>query len=852
MATVTNELANRKYYLNLRSGYMAPVTLHCSYGDSGETITFYILDGGDDVDLTGASVSIHGTRVDGANFGPFICTVEGNSVSFELQSSMTAVEGGGIAEFIISKNGATIGTCNFGILVENATFPNGVAYDTDPSVYQDILKYVQSIPASLTSDYTSKINIQKQRIDTYLSSGTAATDSELIDVRVGYDASEYTLAGNAVREQISDTIKLTNTDIIWEVGNISTGTGAKVSRTDCMRTNLIPVEAGDIASIKRIDNVENTGWFANIHYYNSSGIWIGAYRDGASLTSNNINVIPTEQFLSARFVRFTILNTNGNASPQYSSIYEAHVYRQTSKEIVIGKTEDRLSGNITGAKNLFDISNADITKSDQFLLRYQIEGNVITNLYNDYFTWGYANSQLYLTLSEGTYHLYFHFIENIGSEPVGVGYAVYTETQDIAISNVRLTENYDIEHSFTITETEQVGIQFKVYVGNKFAFYLYKDECDTLLTLSNKVNSMIESGSGDPTFNNIYSEPIQNLVKKYDATVGAGNVGYIWISDLHINSLYQDRNKALKRQLMACAEIANRTNIQFICIGGDIIDREESHDTIYSIFNEAFSGISNSRKPIVVLTGNHDDNPYTNPVPFTKSQVKGLFVNMAEVDRNEPNADSCYYYFEKAGYRFICLDMIDYPAGYNGMSWWGYSEAQAKWLADMLLTNDKKSIILSHMTLDSDHNAWDLGNNGGYTTDIKDIIDAYNNRSSITKYGSTYDYTNVTGKILYVHAGHSHFDEIDKENGRTTYNLVTSCAKNETAVYAKQIDGNLYEASNDEEYGGHWNTTGWRFYFYPNRTLETINEATFDVVSVGTNTVNVFRLGAGVDRSFTI
>lgn len=223
MATVTlaslealrSELANSHYYLNIRSGYMAPVTLHCSYGDSGETVTFYIFDGGDAVSLDGATASVHGTRRDGANFGPFSCTCSGNKVSFQLQSSMTAVEGGGIAEITISKNGSTIGTANFGILVENATFPNGVSYDTDPSVYMDILKYVQGLTADLSIDYNTKVGQIRQlveaqnteldnmstRIDNIV--GSATTSSEIVDIRQGYDGYTYSSAGLAVRQQTS-------------------------------------------------------------------------------------------------------------------------------------------------------------------------------------------------------------------------------------------------------------------------------------------------------------------------------------------------------------------------------------------------------------------------------------------------------------------------------------------------------------------------------------------------------------------------------------------------------------------------------------------------------------------------
>lgn len=252
MATVTlasleavrSELVKSKYYLNIRSGYMAPVTLHCSYGDSGQEITFYIFDGGDPVALDGASATIHGTRRDGANFGPFNCTCSGNSVTFTLQSSMTAVEGGGIAEIAISKSGVTVGTCNFGILVENAVFPNGVAYDTDPSVYQDILKYVQGISGNLTTDYNLKISTVNNRV-TSLSTrvdnivATAGDgNTEIVDARMGYDDTSYTSLGEAVRTQALDVNSRINAfrnppiDVVAFSAFVGTGTGTytKISK----------------------------------------------------------------------------------------------------------------------------------------------------------------------------------------------------------------------------------------------------------------------------------------------------------------------------------------------------------------------------------------------------------------------------------------------------------------------------------------------------------------------------------------------------------------------------------------------------------------------------------------------
>lgn len=509
--------------------------------------------------------------------------------------------------------------------------------------------------------------------------------------------------------------------------------------------------------------------------------------------------------------------------------------------------ENRLDGNVTGAKNRFGKIPFAYGRVNYW---YETDGNVIEQKSEDTRVWQASNADYSLTLPKGTYHVYFEFLANDGESSSAIAYKVFDGEGTAMIDyGSRSWGLYNNEKTFTLDDDDTIKIQWKSYAGNRFAVYLYGESYDTLKVVSDKVKALA-SLTGDEKYAEIYSEPVQELVAKYDASADAGRIGYIWISDLHINSLYPDRNKALRRQLMACADIANRTNIRFIMLGGDIIDRETSHAVIFAIYNEVFSGVKDSRRPVLMILGNHDDNPYTNNVPLTKGQARALFVDAGSDAIVPPDAEKSYYYFDQLGYRFICLDAIDYPSGKNGSNWWGFSQGQVEWLAGVLAETSQKVVILSHITLDEDHNSWNLGNNGGYTKDVRDLLEAYNGRISITLYGNTYNYSGATGKVLYTHAGHAHFDEQYTKTGTTIPLLITTCAKNQESLSGLElVSGNTYQAVEDQS--NPWNTLGWTCRFWPNRTLETINEAAFDVVSVGSDTVKVFRVGAGEDRTFT-
>ena len=217
-------IINQSNILNLQPGITAPVVVHMSEGDVGTKLSFKLIDGARAwTDPGNVVAAVHGRRQDGTQFGPYACTISGDVVSFETDAAIAAVAGSGIAQIVLTDSDQnTAGTANFAIMVERATFPMGVTYTNDVSVYEAILTYVQTIPAALTAQATSlQVQISNERTtreeqDAVLSarmdsfsrlpdgSLSTAADAELTDIRVMADGKTASTAGDAVREQVGD------------------------------------------------------------------------------------------------------------------------------------------------------------------------------------------------------------------------------------------------------------------------------------------------------------------------------------------------------------------------------------------------------------------------------------------------------------------------------------------------------------------------------------------------------------------------------------------------------------------------------------------------------------------------
>lgn len=123
-------MITQEYNLNLIPDKV-PVSVDCSQYDSlSRTIVFNIYDGTVLKDVSEATATVRGTKQDNTGF-EYSCTVNGSTVSFDIQDQMTIFSGKVPCEIRLINNGI-LGTCNFILNVEPTPLdPNVTISETD-------------------------------------------------------------------------------------------------------------------------------------------------------------------------------------------------------------------------------------------------------------------------------------------------------------------------------------------------------------------------------------------------------------------------------------------------------------------------------------------------------------------------------------------------------------------------------------------------------------------------------------------------------------------------------------------------------------------------------------------------
>lgn len=521
-------ILNQKRILNLIPKVSVPVTIHVSQGDVGTQIEFTLVKG-DEVFVNPGNVtaSVHGVREDGANFGPFTCTLSGSKVTFPLHSEMTAVKGSALAEIVLVDNGGNkVGSANFGILVEESAFPLGVTYDNDVSVYESILAYVQTSVAQLTNDYTSKINAVQSglnneisartnedalintRIDEIIApSGEAPSAAEVTDARVGADGVTYGSLGTAVRTQIGNLKTEMNESLAPRIDKKYISSGGSLSGASGYEV-VSPIHLRKGETIYFYTDTNTSGDFTALAEISSDDISSATITPKIKTHSLNMN---------GRYYTYTAEN---DVIVALSSAKTIHFFISTNKNIV---------------NNILRNAGADPSLATQ---NGWCNGTYVTRAYSDGVytltaTEHRANSCLNLVLANEQIdydHVYYFYAEVKTSESkecaIGLG---DTKSQKFKIGSDGWTQVY-FYGKFTTEKTVHVYVNSRD--GNAVGD-IYKVRKPILIDVTESFNDFPTTDPNED-FSGVTILDDNQYIKN-DGTIASGTG--LFISDaIHLNS----------------------------------------------------------------------------------------------------------------------------------------------------------------------------------------------------------------------------------------------------------------------------------------------------------------------------
>lgn len=377
-------------------------------------------------------------------------------------------------------------------------------------------------------------------------------------------------------------------------------------------------------------------------------------------------------------------------------------------------------------------------------------------------------------------------------------------------------------------------------------------------TTTEKNKSTTPTLTRDDKYPDYYRQEVLDTINTVQNKITGESISYIFITDLHLDS---NNNEAIRtaaiRQLNAVVDVANNTDIDFVCVGGDLHDGKDAGEDGKKISIENVELVSKTlegcNKPVFILKGNHDDNSFSAQIDGNLLfDPKHILTNeewynatMAHFSQYATDYHNGYFYYDlpDKNVRVVCLNMSDSDDGTTnglrneiGMYFYGYKDAQIQWLLDSALSRtDCQYVILNH-----DGFLYPEGYNESSNREVlSGIIAAFYTHTVYEDTKFKKDFTKYTGKPVLYHCGHMHMNRLvldSRLGGLPSINTV--CSK--------------YQKSSVKNTGWANRFPGEGFYVDPGRETNTSTEAAFDVVISTPLAIDIVRFGGGDDRYLSL
>ncbi|MBO5913126.1 MAG: metallophosphoesterase [Clostridia bacterium] len=368
-----------------------------------------------------------------------------------------------------------------------------------------------------------------------------------------------------------------------------------------------------------------------------------------------------------------------------------------------------------------------------------------------------------------------------------------------------------------------------------------------------------------------YTDEYKDTRDKLLKTQNDGTFSFLSLTDIHIDYVktvadgeywyttpvggqLPDRYN-IQREIAMVIEMANTTDVDCIILGGDLIHGTNGHASAMSDLNYLAQVFQKAKVPVTAARGNHDNNDYHGKpcalqhIITNEEWTNTLLTPLAkgvETVHGEDDPYSPYYYmdFPEKKTRVIVLDAWNYPiittdgvhsvySAENGWDMYG-DNAQVEWFAKVALDAELQGwnyVLSTHAPIAGNSYSGSSSNSNL----IREIITAFNKKTSVNVYGTTMDYSNYDGQMPLNISGHTHIH---------SWRLL-----GDTMAAVNTASGRLAYYPNES-----LNNSATHTDYHPVRYEGTYSEAFFDAVvyDKAINTIQRFNFGNCPDDKFVI
>ena len=662
---------------------------------------------------------------------------------------------------------------------------------------------------------------------------------ELTDVKNDIAQVEVELDGE---ETIST--KSVNPDSAWSQGGVVADVGYQIdfSSSQWYRYAYYNIGEDDISYTVTTHQSTSSGYPKYVHFVDGTGKVLSSAGNVESTEGDyTYTDIPIPSGAAKMYV--TYFGTNPAGSQTYSVTKK--YYSEREKGLI--EKVDGLVPDVDGLKaNVGELKTAIKTVPNKNIVNGGLTGEVGSNLTTTSSQW-YNNvtvdvdsaARKYIIRvkqsTSNTYNHYFWFLDVNGKILVAGGEVkssegFYTYTVENIPSSAKSLAVLTSGTSDNITIDKEVIITIRSEMDD-FEHYFDKKGLST----SPYADQLKDSGRVT-----VFGH---NFDHKY--------LNFAFITDTHFGGTRYPEYDA-RNNMRAFADMANERWLDFAAHGGDIItDYGLTRDEAITWMDDTLGIFGDIQIPLLIAKGNHEENnAYYEPVTDTSNLdwdhttyyvrsdisfatvtentwngVDQLYVEDQEperipdiqftmlaqlgfagdVERNSSDYLGGYFYkdFDYNKIRVIVLDEYQIRNGTRI----GISSEQIAWLGGTALVLGAGKTDYSVMIISHSQNA---------TANVTGLINAFQNGTSITINGNTYDFSSQGAKdfIMYLH-GHEHEDT------------------------AKTTDG--------------YNNIGVICGYVPAESVETEDEIRFSIFTIDTTEKKIYetRIGYGSNREFS-